>query len=160
MKLRAALPADYAFIRALVQGPDYALYLTDEDEIALHAYATRPDSRLLICETDQTAPAGFALFCEIGDPSGTLELRRLALAQVGQGAGAAFINLLIAFGFNELGAARLWLDTSENNLRAQKVYARAGFTLEGRLRQHDYCPPLGRNVDTLLYGMLRAEWRP
>jgi RimJ/RimL family protein N-acetyltransferase len=27
------------------------------------------------------------------------------------------------------------------------------------LRQHDYCPPLGRNVDTLLYGMLRAEWQ-
>ncbi len=42
--------------------------------------------------------------------------------------------------------------------RAQRAYARAGFTLEGRLRMHDHCAPLDRNFDTLLYGILRAEW--
>jgi len=113
----------------------------------------------LILQTDQTAQAGFALFCEIGDPSGRVELRRLALAQVGNGQGRAFVNLLMDYGFATLGAARLWLDTSENNLRAQRVYAQAGFTLEGRLRLHDHCPPLQRNFDTLLYGIMRGEWQ-
>jgi len=39
-----------------------------------------------------------------------------------------------------------------------KTYERAGFALEGRLRQHWYRPALGRVVDLILYGMLRAEW--
>ena len=159
MKLRTATPPDFGFIRAMVQHPGYALYLTDENEAALDAYATLPDSRLLIWETPQTPQAGFALFCGIGDASGTVELRRLALAKVGQGQGSAFLRALLDFGFGDLGAQRIWLDTSENNLRAQAVYAKAGFTVEGRLRLHDYCPPLGHNVDTFLYGMLRAEWQ-
>ena len=36
--------------------------------------------------------------------------------------------------------------------------AASPFTLEGRLRQHWHRPALGRNVDLMLYGMLRAEW--
>ena len=55
-------------------------------------------------------------------------------------------------------AARVWLDASGENPRAVKVYERAGFTLEGRLRQHWYRPALGRVVDLMLFGMLRAEW--
>lgn len=159
MRLRPATPADFAFIRALVQKPDYALYLTDQDEAALTRYTTSPDNRLLIWETDQMPQAGFALFANIGYPSGTVELRRLALVQLGGGKGAAFLSVLLLYAFDTLGAARVWLDTSGHNLRAQRVYAKAGFTLEGRLRQHDYCPPLGKVVDTLLYGILRAEWQ-
>ena len=83
---------------------------------------------------------------------------RLALAAPGQGDGAAFLRALIEFGFGPLNATRIWLDASSENLRAQKAYARAGFVLEGRLRQHEYVPRVGRVIDTLYYGMLRAEW--
>ena len=38
------------------------------------------------------------------------------------------------------------------------LYERAGFTLEGRLRQHWFRPALGRCVDLMLYGILREEW--
>ncbi len=158
MRLRHATPSDYAFIRALVQRPEYALYLTDENEAALDAYAVAPDSRLLIWQTDQTAQAGFALFCDVGHRSGTVELRRLALAEVGLGRGVAYVQRLLAYAFNELTAKKVFLDASENNMRAQKVYTQVGFVLEGRLRQHCYCAPLDRNFDELLYGMLRAEW--
>ena len=44
------------------------------------------------------------------------------------------------------------------NVRAQKVYARAGFVEEARLRNHDFVPVLDRTIDTLLYGILRSEW--
>ena len=155
--LRPATPADFGFIRSLVQSPDYALYLTDEDEAALQTYATEPESRLLIWQTDRLDQAGFALYCQVGHRSKTLELRRLALTEVGRGNGVAFVKALVDHGFDQLGAEKIWLDTSENNLRAQKVYGQVGFTLEGRLRLHDYCPPLERNFDTLLYGLLRRE---
>lgn len=157
MTLRPAGPGDVGFVRALVRRPENAAFLTDEDEPALTAYLTDPAASLLIWGRD--APRGFALFCDLGDPSGAVQLMRLALDQPGQGEGAGFIRALIDHAFGTLQAQRLWLDASGENPRAQRVYARAGFTLEGRLRQHEYRPSIGRVVDVLLYGMLRSEWQ-
>jgi RimJ/RimL family protein N-acetyltransferase len=123
----------------------------------LASYLEDPAAQLLIWETDGR-PAGFALFCTVGDPSGGVELRRLALDMTGGGQGQRFLRALLDHGFGTLGAARVWLDASGENLRAMRTYERAGFTLEGRLRQHWYRPTLGRVVDLMLYGMLRAEW--
>ena len=159
MMLRAASPDDFAFVRRLTQAPENTPYISDDDETALAAHLANPAHRLLIWQGEH-GPLGFALFCEIGDPSGRIELRRLALAQTGGGAGAAFLAALMAYAFNDLGASRLWLDASGENLRAQRVYERAGFMLEGRLRAHWYRPALGRSVDQLLYGILRDEWAP
>ncbi len=89
---------------------------------------------------------------------GAVELRRLALDVAGGGRGMAFVTALTDYGFSELGAQRVWLDASGENLRAQKIYERAGYRLEGRLRRHWYRPILGRTVDLMLYGMLREEW--
>lgn len=157
MRLRPATTADFPFIWSLAQRPDYAPFITDEDEAALAAYLADPSARLLIAE-DDAGVSGSALFCEIGNPSGRVELRRLALARAGKGEGAAFVRQLVDYAFLDLGAAKLWLDASGENLRAQKVYERLGFVLEGRLRDHWFRPALGRNVDVMLYGMLRSEW--
>ncbi|RYI12709.1 MAG: N-acetyltransferase [Acetobacteraceae bacterium] len=108
-------------------------------------------------ETDGAA-AGFALFCQVGDPSGVVELRRLALTATGGGQGQTFIRALLDHGFGSLDATRVWLDASGENPRAMRTYERAGFTLEGRLRRHWFRPALGRVVDLMLYGMLREEW--
>ncbi len=155
MTLRPASPDDFAFIRSLAIRPDYAPFITDEDEAALARYLTDPTCRLLVWGDS----AGFALFCEIGDPSGRVELRRLALAETGKGQGRAFVGALVDYGFRALGAQKLWLDASGENLRAQHLYTNCGFTLEGRLRDHWFRPVLGRNVDVMLYGLLRAEWQ-
>ena len=157
LTLRAATAADFPFIRALAQRPDYAHFITDQDDAVLAGYLADPSCRLLIAE-GQDGPAGFALFCEIGDPSGAVELRRLALAVAGQGRGAGFIAELVDYAFRDLSAARLWLDASGENLRAMTLYERAGFTREGVLRRHWYRPMLGRVVDMHLFGMLREEW--
>ena len=155
--LRPATALDFAFIRSLASQADNAPFITDEEEEALGVYLAEPSARLLIWEV-AGAPAGFALFCQIGEPSGALELRRLALAATGGGQGQAFLRALADYGFATLAAARVWLDASGENPRAMKTYERAGFALEGRLRQHWYRPALGRVVDLILYGMLRAEW--
>lgn len=155
--LRPATAADVPLIRAIAGRAENAPFITDEDDAGLAAYLADPAASLLIWEPADE-PAGFALFCQIGEPSGAVELRRLALAEAGQGQGQRFLRALLDHAFGALGAARVWLDASAENPRAMKTYARAGFTLEGRLRQHWYRPALGRVVDLMLFGMLRAEW--
>ena len=157
MTLRPATAADFAFIRALAQRADNAPFITDEDETALQAYLDSPDAALLIWQG--AGAAGYGLFCGLTDTAGTVELRRLALDQPGGGRGRAFVGALVAHAFDGLGAARLWLDASGENLRAQHLYESLGFTLEGRLRRHWWRPALGRAVDMMLYGMLRDEYR-
>ena len=157
MTLRPGAIEDLGFVRALVRRPENAGFLTDEDETALARYLADPTTRLLIWGTD--APRGFAIFCDLDSRAGSVCLMRLCLDAPGQGEGAAFIRALIDYGFETLQARRLWLDTAGENLRAQKAYARAGFTLEGRLRQHEFVPRIGRVIDSLIYGMLRSEWQ-
>ncbi len=154
--LRPATLQDLGFVRALVRRPENAPFLTDEDETALAAYLSNPSARLLIWGEDQ--PRGFALFCDVGHLSGAVNLMRLALDSPGHGEGAAFLRQLIDHGFGPLQAKRLWLDATGENLRAHRVYSREGFTLEGRLRQHEYRAAIGRVVDVLFFGMLRHEW--
>lgn len=158
MTPRAATPADFGFIRSMTLRPDFAPFLTDEDEAGLAAYAADPTTRLQIWEV-AGQPAGYALWAQIGEPSGAIELRRLGLANPGKGDGLNFLTALTDFGFAELNAAKIWLDVSGENIRAQKVYEKAGFTLEGRQRAHWWRPALGRVVDLMLYGMLRDEWQ-
>ena len=156
MTLRRATAQDLHYIRSLVQRPENAPFLTDEDEADLARYVSDPTADLLIWGKD--AARGFALYCDVGRPGGVVELRRLCLDHPGQGEGADFIGSLIARAFTDYAATRLWLDCSGENLRAQAVYIREGFRLEGRQRAHNHVEVLGRSVDVLLYGMLRYEW--
>ena len=157
MTLRPATPADFTFIRGLAQRPDYAPFITDEDETALAAYLADPASRLYVWQEGET-PAGFALYCEIGHPTGRVELRRLALAEAGGGRGLGFVKALTDHAFSNLDAARVWLDASGENPRACRIYERAGYRLEGVQRAHWWRPALGRAVDLHLFGLLRQEW--
>ncbi|MDZ4312681.1 MAG: GNAT family N-acetyltransferase [Cypionkella sp.] len=158
MRLRPALAADFGFIRSVAGRAEYAPFITDEDEAGLAVYLTSPAARLLIWEDDH-GPRGFALYAVPQDGAGVVELRRLALDHAGRGEGQTFLRAMIGYAFHDLAAQRLWLDASGENLRAQAAYVRAGFVLEGRLRGHWYRPALGRVVDLLIYGMLRAEWQ-
>lgn len=157
MTLRPATHTDFPLVRSLAQRPDDAPFITDEDEAGLAAYLAAPDCQFLIWEP-KGKPAGFAIFCEIGNPSGPVELMRLALVEAGRGLGGRFLRVLLDHAFGTPGAARVWLDCSAENLRGQKVYERAGFALEGRFRAHHRVPVTGRIIDILYYGMLRSEW--
>lgn len=157
MTLRPANAADFAFIRTLATHPENTPFITDEDEVALQSYLDSPDAALLIWQTD--GAQGYVLFCGLTDKAGSVELRRLALDSPGGGRGRSFVGALVDHAFLALGAQRLWLDASGENLRAQHLYESLGFHLEGRLRRHWWRPALGRAVDLMLYGMLRDEWQ-
>ncbi len=153
--IRAAMTADFGFIHSIAARPENAAYIEDVPDQELAEYCAAPDMNLMIWENNST-PAGFALFCEIGNPSGRVELRRLGLAKTGKGTGQAFIRALIDHAFDELQATRLWLDVVQDNPRAHAIYHRSGFTHEGTLRQN-WRRPDGEVVDMLVFGMLRAE---
>jgi len=157
LELRAAGPADIAFIRSLTTRADYAPFIGNSPEVDLLGWIDSPAAAVLLA-VDDGQPAGFAIFREIGDASGGVELFRIALAAAGGGRGDAFFGALLDYGFQALGAKRIWLDASGENPRAINIYTRAGCVVEGIQRQHWYRPCLGRAVDLHLMAMMRHEW--
>ena len=154
--LRPATSADIGFIRSLTMRADYAPFIGDSDDATLQGWIDSSEARVLIWEAGGIR--GFGIFRGIGAKGGVIELFRIALDRAGGGAGDRFFRALVDHAFRDLNAARLWLDASAENPRALKIYTRAGFRQEGCLRSHWYRPALGRCVDQILMGLMRAEW--
>lgn len=76
----------------------------------------------------------------------------------GQGLGEACTRFAMRYAFAQLNLNRLYLSVLETNRRAQSLYEKLGFQLEGRLRQE--CYQDGRYVDLLLMAILRNEYMP
>jgi len=74
----------------------------------------------------------------------------------GQGIATEVTQQVVARGFAELGLNRIMLTVSEPNKGGVKAYLRAGFQLEGRLRQA--CFRNGGFHDKLVMSVLRQEW--
>lgn len=75
---------------------------------------------------------------------------------VGKGYGRDAINVLLDWAFRIQNYRRVLLHTNATNERAIRAYRACGFIEEGRLREDDYVD--GQYVDTLVMGILRAEW--
>jgi RimJ/RimL family protein N-acetyltransferase len=73
----------------------------------------------------------------------------------GRGIGTAAIAQLIEFGFVRRNLRRIHLQAIASNLGAIRAYEKAGFVLEGRLRQHAWVR--GAYEDIVLMGILRSE---
>ena len=73
-----------------------------------------------------------------------------------EGLGTEAVQLLLRHAFATLNLHRVWLRTFADNRRAQRVYERVGFVLEGRQRDGDF--RRGRYRDVLLFSILRPEW--
>ncbi len=116
MTLRAATAADIPFIRGLTTRADYAPFIGDADEAQLLAWMESPAARVVIW-TDGTA-TGFAVYREIGDPSGRVELFRIALDRAGGGRGDAFFGALLDHAF------ATWAPRGCGSTRAARTPAR------------------------------------
>lgn len=65
-------------------------------------------------------------------------------------------RLMLKYGFEYLGMERIYADTLENNVGAQKLLQKCGFKLEGRERESFYLN--GQKYDKLNYAILRHEY--
>ncbi|CAN5712637.1 GNAT family protein [soil metagenome] len=74
----------------------------------------------------------------------------------GQGYGTEAATLMLAHAFERLGLHRVGLSVFSFNDRAIRSYEKAGFRIEGRLR--DAIVRDGRYWDEIQMGVLRQEW--
>jgi RimJ/RimL family protein N-acetyltransferase len=73
----------------------------------------------------------------------------------GQGVGTAAMRLLVEFGFVRRNLHRIHLQAIASNAGALRSYEKAGFVVEGRLREHAWVR--GRYEDIVLMAILRSE---
>ena len=72
------------------------------------------------------------------------------------GIGTRATKALCSYGFNQLGLNKIYLETNEDNVAAQRVYEKCGFVLEGKLR-NEYISKDGRIMCRMYYGLLKGE---
>ena len=87
--------------------------------------------------------------------SADLQIRIGDAAARGKGLGLEAVRLLVAFGFRDLNLHRVSLQVLATNRRAVRTYERAGFQLEGTLRDAAFVD--GRFVDVLVMSLLEGE---
>ena len=78
------------------------------------------------------------------------------LESLGKGYGTEAVKLAIYFAFEELKLNRLQLEVFSHNPRGVKAYEKAGFTIEGILRQAIYIN--NQYSDEIIMGLLREEY--
>jgi ribosomal-protein-alanine N-acetyltransferase len=107
----------------------------------IRALAERPGGLLI------EAPHGFALGQAIGDEA---EILTIAIRpdRQNRGEGRALLAAMEAEAAAR-GARRVFLDVAENNLPARKLYAAAGFAVDGR-RPRYYRRQDGERFDAIL----------
>ena len=73
-----------------------------------------------------------------------------------KGYGTDAMRVMLRYAFTELNLHRVSLSVFEYNPRALRSYKKAGFVVEGRLRQ--WINREGRYWDLIFMGILREEW--
>jgi len=74
----------------------------------------------------------------------------------GKGYGTDAMRTILHYGFDELNLHRVSLNVFEYNQRAIHSYEKAGFTIEGRMRQ--CLRREGQRWDLIFMGILREDW--
>ncbi len=73
-----------------------------------------------------------------------------------KGYGTEVMQLLLKHGFETLNLHRVYLRVFSTNPRAKRSYEKAGFVLEGTMREAAYRH--GRYADVHIMSVLRSEW--
>ncbi|WP_455818295.1 GNAT family N-acetyltransferase [Pseudomonas cerasi] len=109
---------------------------------------TREEDRLI----------GFATLHSIewNNQSATLAIGLGNAQDRGKGYGDEGLKLLLHYAFMELNLYRLGLEVIAYNRRAQDLYTRNGFQIEGVIRQAVYRD--NQRFDRVAMGILRPEW--
>jgi RimJ/RimL family protein N-acetyltransferase len=76
----------------------------------------------------------------------------------GRGLMPRAIRVFADYAFRELELHKLTATTYPFNPSSSRALEKAGFTLEGRLRQHTRSRNGGEYYDTLVYGLVLSDW--
>ncbi len=156
MMLRPATAADLPAVTALWSDPAHAMQLPPPEDGEPEALC---DAGLLWLWEDAGQLAGFVALTVWSASDGTWGITHFATARRGQGDGRRFLRALLVELFGNRGIHRLSVDSAPDNAPALRLWQRAGFRHEGRLRQC-WKRPNGARTDSLLFGLLAPERNP
>ena len=152
-----AEPADLPFIMATERLHGYDALVGRWDESRHRAALGDPAHAYFIARDAATnAPLGFAIVRDWNSAEQVTLIKRIAMANPGQGAGQAFLRALLDRIFTETQAHRVWLGVFPDNTRARRAYARAGLREEGVARGSAYFGGIHR--DEMVMAILRPDW--
>ena len=154
--LRPATPGDIPFVMFVERIPGHEAFINQQPEAEHEAQLASPAFAYFIGEA-QGVPAGFVILSELNDTRGNHCIKRIAVAEPGRGLGTPLFNAVTDWAFANTDVHRLWLHALSGNPRARHVYAREGFTEEGRLREARP-RPAGTRADLVIMSILRPEW--
>ena len=118
----------------------------------------KTDYHFVICRLADDEPIGTAGLHAIDFVNGNAEFG-ISIGEKGEwnkGYGTDALHAICDFGFGELRLHRIELEVYAPNARARRSYEKAGFTLEGTLRERHYRD--GHHEDVLIMSLLRDEW--
>ncbi|MDQ6435216.1 GNAT family protein [Mesorhizobium sp. LHD-90] len=153
--LRRATAADIPFIMATERLEGYEK-LVGRWEADAHAAAFADAAYRYFIGEIADRPIGFALLRDWATPARVTCIKRLAVAEPGQGRGSLILRHAIDAVFEQTDTHRLWIGAFPENLRARKAYRNAGFEEEGVARGSAYFGGVFR--DETILSILRPEW--
>ena len=130
-------------------------------ELVVRHPGDTPTLMFAIEERDPSALVGACGLCNIDWVDGTAEVSLYI------GAMAAYIDetlapdacrILISHAFDDLNLRRLWVEIYDFDTRKAQLLEQAGFSVEGRLREHHFND--GGYHDSLMLGLLRTDRGP
>jgi diamine N-acetyltransferase len=157
MIFRTGIAQDVDGIRHIELRPDFRTFISSWSEEQHLRTLADPDAQYFVCIEDSGLVSGFVILRGICSKNKSLEIARIAVAQPNLGLGRALLWKVIGIAFDKHNAHRLWLDVFEDNTRAQHVYERCGFKMEGLLREAVLRD--GKFYSLFLMSMLEGEYR-
>lgn len=131
-----------------------------EDEAALHlAHRFGPGPHWVIAdEVDRLIGVARLAPLDLDQRAANFAIGIFDPARLGQGLGTEATELVLRYGFADLGLHRISLTVLAENARAIASYEKCGFVIEGHLRHTLYRD--GEWLDDLVMAILESEWSP
>lgn len=139
----------------------YAAPQPEERERIRQWYMTRNEQNnridLAIMDRESDQVIGEVVFNEYEEETDNVNFRvLLSEASCNKGAGTEALSMFIQYGMEELGLHKISLEVYSFNPRAERVYQKVGFKLEG-IKREDFLYNQ-EYIDTKIYGMLQADY--
>jgi RimJ/RimL family protein N-acetyltransferase len=156
IRLARGTPADIEEIMAIERRPGFEGLVGRWPADRHEAEMAKPGSLYLVSRGEDGLQ-GFAMLQDLGSVDDAAYLKRIAVHSPGAGAGAKLIEAMLDWLFTGEGVNRLALHVFPENERAQRVYLRAGFEVEGLCRDR-FKRPDGSYRAALQMAVLRSDW--
>lgn len=156
-RIERATAADVPAMRRIESDPRYdGLVGRWPEERHLEEMAL-PSSLYYVLRDAHGEVAGFALLRGLTDSDRKAHLKRIAVREAGAGLGSILLQGVLDRLYRETDINRVDLDVFLGNDRARRAYEKAGFQLEGVMRDYH------RNADgsfssMWLMSVLRKDW--